>query len=45
VLPERPVGTDGWSRERLAELVTRDSMIGPGLALSPDLRAAAAGGV
>jgi len=28
VLPERPRGTEGWSEERLAELVTRDSMIG-----------------
>ena len=32
VLPQRPGGTDGWSEERLAELVTRDSMIGVGLA-------------
>lgn len=30
VLPQRPSGTDGWSEERLAELVTRDSMIGVG---------------
>jgi nitrile hydratase subunit alpha len=28
VLPERPQGTEGWSEEKLAELVTRDSMIG-----------------
>ncbi len=28
VLPERPAGTEGWTEERLAELVTRDSMIG-----------------
>jgi nitrile hydratase len=28
VLPERPAGTDGWSEERLAGIVTRDSMIG-----------------
>jgi nitrile hydratase subunit alpha len=28
VLPERPAGTEGLSEERLAELVTRDSMIG-----------------
>lgn len=34
VLPQRPVGTDGWSEERLATLVTRDSMIGTGLALT-----------
>jgi len=28
VLPERPAGTDGWSEEQLAALVSRDSMIG-----------------
>ena len=28
VLPERPAGTEGLSEEQLAELVTRDSMIG-----------------
>jgi len=28
VLPQRPPGTDGWSEEKLAELVTRNSMIG-----------------
>jgi nitrile hydratase len=31
VVPMRPAGTDGWSEERLAELVTRDSMVGTGL--------------
>ena len=31
VLPMRPAGTDGWSEERLATLVTRDSMIGVAL--------------
>jgi nitrile hydratase len=36
VLPQRPQGTNGWSEERLAALVTRDSMIGTGLALEPD---------
>jgi nitrile hydratase subunit alpha len=35
VIPQRPAGTDGWSEERLADLVTRDSMIGTGLALPP----------
>jgi nitrile hydratase len=35
VVPMRPAGTDGLDEERLAELVTRDSMIGTGLALSP----------
>lgn len=28
VLPLRPAGTQGWSEENLAKLVTRDSMIG-----------------
>ncbi|MGH7275493.1 MAG: nitrile hydratase subunit alpha [Candidatus Rokuibacteriota bacterium] len=28
VLPERPAGTEGWSEEQLAAIVTRDSMIG-----------------
>ena len=28
VLPMRPAGTDGWSEERLAALVSRDCMIG-----------------
>jgi nitrile hydratase len=31
VLPMRPVGTEGFSEARLAELVTRDSMIGVSL--------------
>jgi nitrile hydratase subunit alpha len=35
VLPQRPAGTEGWSEDRLADLVTRDSMIGTGLALNP----------
>jgi nitrile hydratase len=35
VLPMRPAGTDGWSEERLVDLVTRDSMIGTGLPTSP----------
>jgi nitrile hydratase len=35
VLPRRPPGTEGMSEEALAELVTRNSMIGTGLALSP----------
>ena len=36
VLPQRPAGTDGMREEELAKLVTRDSMIGTGLALSPN---------
>ncbi len=35
VLPMRPAGTEGWSEEQLAELVTRDSMIGTGLPKPP----------
>lgn len=31
VVPMRPPGTDGWSEEDLARLVTRNSMIGTGL--------------
>ena len=31
VVPMRPAGTEGWSEEKLAELVTRDSMVGTGL--------------
>ena len=36
VLPMRPKGTEDWDEGRLAKLVTRDSMIGTGLALSPE---------
>lgn len=36
IIPERPSGTQGWSEERLATLVTRDSMIGTGLAKQPE---------
>ena len=36
VIPMRPKGTEGMSEEALAELVTRDSMIGTGLALQPE---------
>lgn len=35
VVPTRPAGTEGWSQERLAELVTRDSMIGVAPARTP----------
>ena len=35
VVPMRPAGTDGWSEDELARLVTRDSMVGTGLAKSP----------
>ena len=36
VIPQRPSGTESFSQEQLAALVTRDSMIGTGLALSPE---------
>ncbi|CAH0341226.1 nitrile hydratase subunit alpha [Rhizobium sp. CECT 9324] len=36
VVPLRPVGTEGFSEEQLADLVTRDAMIGTGLALAPE---------
>ena len=39
VVPLRPAGTDGLDEEALAELVTRDSMIGTGRALSPEVLA------
>ena len=35
VVPMRPAGTDGWDEARLATLVTRDAMIGTGLARQP----------
>ncbi len=31
VVPMRPPGTENWSEDRLAEIVTRDSMIGTGV--------------
>jgi len=35
VVPMRPPGTAGWAEDKLAELVTRDSMIGTGLPRPP----------
>ena len=35
VIPLRPQGTEGWTAGQLAELVTRDAMIGTGLAKVP----------
>jgi nitrile hydratase len=40
VLPMRPEGTEGMDEDQLAALVTRDSMIGTGLAKAPAGRAA-----
>lgn len=31
VVPQRPTGTEGWSTDALAKLITRDAMIGTGL--------------
>ena len=31
VIPERPPGTEGWSEEQLAGIVTRNAMIGTGI--------------
>ncbi len=36
VIPRRPEGSEGLNEAALARLVTRDSMIGTGLALTPD---------
>ena len=36
VIPQRPKRTEGWTAQALAELVTRDSMIGTGLPKQPD---------
>jgi len=36
VVPMRPEGTEGWSEEQLAQLVSRDSMIGTRLADRPE---------
>ncbi len=35
VIPQRPAGTEGWSEDELATLVSRDSMIGTRLADAP----------
>lgn len=43
VVPARPDGTDGWSEEQLAELVTTESMIGVAVAESPAAAAGSAG--
>ena len=36
VLPKRPAGTEGWSEERLAGLVSRDCMIGVAVPKGPN---------
>jgi nitrile hydratase subunit alpha len=42
VVPMRPDGTDGWSEEQLAALVTRDCMVGTGLPKPPEEQASEA---
>jgi nitrile hydratase subunit alpha len=34
VLPMRPAGTEGWSEDQLADIVSRDAMVGTGLPLA-----------
>lgn len=36
VIPQRPAGTEDWSEDELADLVTRDAMIGVAQALTPN---------
>lgn len=43
VLPMRPAGTEGWTEDALAELITRNSMIGCDLARTPHQLAASIG--
>ena len=45
VIPMRPPGTEGLDEAALAALVTRDSMIGTGLALAPPAHTAIESGV
>ncbi|MFL2785386.1 MAG: nitrile hydratase subunit alpha [Paracoccaceae bacterium] len=35
VVPQRPAGTEGWDVKDLANLITRDAMIGTGLIAAP----------
>jgi nitrile hydratase subunit alpha len=36
VVPMRPAGTDGWSEQQLAALVTRDCMVGTAVPRAPE---------
>ena len=40
ILPNRPAGTENMTEEELAKLITQESMIGVGLALSPEAASA-----
>jgi nitrile hydratase len=42
VLPERPTGTEGWSEDRLAAIVTRDHLVGVSLPTAAGSRLGAA---
>jgi nitrile hydratase alpha subunit len=42
VVPQRPAGTEGWTEEQLAGLVTRNSMVGVSKALTPQQKKAMA---
>ncbi len=44
VIPQRPPGTDGWSEEQLAEIVTRNSMIGTEVVRTPMMSTAGSTG-
>lgn len=35
VIPRRPAGTEGWTAEQLAEIISRDSMVGTALVSVP----------
>jgi nitrile hydratase len=39
VIPARPAGTEGWGEAQLADLVSRDAMIGAGIAALPGVAA------
>jgi nitrile hydratase len=43
VLPMRPAGTEGWAEDALAELITRNAMIGCDIARTPAQFAAVTG--
>jgi len=38
VVPERPIGTEKYTEEDLASLVTRNSMIGTGIVTNPEIK-------
>ena len=38
VIPKRPIGTERYTEEDLASLVTRNSMIGTGIVTNPEIK-------